>query len=78
MSFPTKCSSWYHDPYALALGEGIIEEDGSIKGIVKKTKVVISLTTIVVASGCTKEGLMFDKDKEKSITQEIIDKLLYD
>lgn len=34
---------------------------------------VISPSIIVVASSCAKEGLIFDKDWEKEITQKSVD-----
>jgi len=39
--------------------------------------VVVSLVTIVVASEYAKEGLVFDKDWEKEITQKTVDIRLY-
>jgi len=39
--------------------------------------VVISPTTIVVASGCALDGLTMSRDCEKEITQETLEKVLY-
>lgn len=38
---------------------------------------IILPKTLVAASGCSEEGLMFDKDWEKDITQETMDVMLY-
>lgn len=60
------------------LGNCKARYDGvSIKETVVGTQVVISPITSVVVSGCAMEGLTMSKDREKEITQEIMDKLLY-
>ena len=48
-----------------------------IIGIIKGKEVVILPTNIVVASSYAEEGLVFDKDWEKEITQKIVDIMLY-
>lgn len=75
-SFLENFSSWHYGSYAFFWGT--TRQNGVfIIGIIKGKEVVILPTNIVVASSYAEEGLVFDKDWEKEITQKIVDIMLY-
>lgn len=69
-------NSWQYGPYALFQGIGH-QDRVSIRGTIERNELLISPTTIATALGCLEDGLVFDKDQEKEITQKIVDIMLY-